>query len=144
MKLYTILRNLIQSIKNALQEAKDYGESLRILDYANTVSPLLSNQTSNWTYTVAKDGELVLGLATNTRTYINVKVNGNTAYSVACTYGNGQPVLPVSLRVAKSDIVTVEGLSANCYLFKDATKFIPYKVGGVILNLLNNRRVVFA
>lgn len=50
MKLYTILRNLIQSIKNALQEAKDYTDSKQQTGSFTVKIPRLSNQSVTFNY----------------------------------------------------------------------------------------------
>lgn len=49
MKLYTILRNLIQSIKNALQEAKDYTDSI-------ISAQTIIGETSGWNWIKYENG----------------------------------------------------------------------------------------
>lgn len=146
MKVYTILKNLWKSARsysdNALQTSKDYGESLRVLDYDNAISPLSADVTTSWTYTAPNDGILFYPFVCTARSYVSVKVNNVGIHDFAFSYNSSYPsTFGNNVRLSKGDVFSVSGLSSGTKL-SSLTKFVPFKVGGVILN--HFRRVVVA
>lgn len=147
MKLYTILRNIIQGIKNAVAHSDENlqtGVTYRKLDWANATKPVPSGQRSTWTFTAQEDGELLIAFFSGPRTYIGMFVNDNRIFDFAVNQGSYTSAIPVTIILSKGDVLKVADLNNNTFVGSE-TLFIPFKnVGGVILNLLNNRRVVLA
>lgn len=134
MKVFNLLKNLWQRAKSYsdsnLQTAKDYGESLRVLDYANAISPLSANVTSSWTYTATSDGILFYSFVCTSRSYVTVKVNDVGIHDFAFSYNSSYPsTFGNNVRLNKNDIFSVSGLSSGTQLSR-STKFVPYTVGG--------------
>lgn len=163
MKLYTILRNLIQSIKNALQEAKDYSDARG--DY------IVEQGTSGvWTYRKWASG---IAECWGDYQYTNLVANRAFAggYITASGHAQGGWTFPFTFTSVKTFTPWVTG--ANAWILSDGglsttntgafwvifgtsgTRTVNVRVsvmgywktfenvGGVILNLLN-RRVVIA
>lgn len=150
MKVFNLLKNLWQRAKSYsdsnLQTSKEYAVSVRNLDYANLENPLSSSVTAQWTYTATKDGILILDIIATTREYLTSTVNGKTTWHFTPMFISNStiPMLSVlQMELSKDDVFVLSGLRSTCYL-SPLTNFVPYKIGGVILNLLNNRRVVVA
>ena len=123
----------------AEQSAKDYAYSLRHLDYANAVKPLSADKKSDWTYTAQEDGLLILHFVATTREYMTASVNGTVVFYITPDYisGSSVPMANVAqVELQEGDVFTITGVKTNGYLGK-STIFVPYKVGGVILNLFH-------
>lgn len=137
MKVYTILRNLVQSIKSSLAEAKDYADAnlqtsktFRKPDYNSMIFPIATSQQARWTYTAPSDGYVLLAFFSMYRVYIGIFVNGVRIFDYASsnTNGGGTYASPVTVPLGKGDEIDVQGLNANTWL-GTTTAFVPF-VGG--------------
>ena len=161
LKLYTILRNLIQSIKNALQEAKDYSDARGdyIVDQGTsgiwTYRKWASGIAECWGKGTASSGAFTDGGAYFYRTLgtvyypsglfieppvLEITIGHNSIASGGTSYSNHTKdsfdVVAISNNNVARPII-------GFYNAKGLWKALE-QVGGVILNLLNNRRVVVA
>lgn len=147
MKLYTILRNIVQGIKNAVAHSDanlQTGVTYRKLDWANATKPVPSGQYSTWIYTAQEDGELLIAFFSTARVYIGMYINDIRVFDYAINANQYASAIPTTIILSKGDVLKVADLNSNTWV-GSSTLFIPFKnVGGVILNLLNNRRVVMA
>ena len=165
MNLYTILRNLVQGIKNALQEAKDYSDARGdyiveegtsgIWTYRKWASGIAEcwgiysyNTAISSTWGNAYEGSKA-GHQSYPFTFIErpfeiglLFSKGNVGHwteqfetNSASESGTYHPVRPNSMSASSA-------FELHLYVKGFWKSFA--NVGGVILNLLNNRRVVFA
>lgn len=150
MKLYTILKNLWKSARNYsdanLQIAKDYtDEGLTIKPYDLTITNGTIESNQAFTLSNVAMGEIAWKMSVSAYTWTTVgKTNMKPATTIYVGVFTRYDAKWIGMLRIKNDGVieidstvalTSRSLSATlCYFF----------VGGVILNLLNNRRVVFA
>ena len=131
MKLYTILRNIVQGIKKAVEHSDanlQTGLTYRQLDWANIIKPISTSQQSTWTYTVPKDGQLLLSFFSGPRTYIGISINDIRVFDFAVNQGSLTSAIPVTLILSRGDVVKVPDLNSNTWLGTN-TAFVPF-VGG--------------
>lgn len=114
----------------AEQNAKDYAVTVRRLDYANAISPISTNQTTQWTYTAPSDGVLMVNFNASARAYTSSSINGEGYAHITPTFVSGQVMVSeYQVMLSRGDVFVLAGLSANCFAMTN-TKFVPYIVGG--------------
>lgn len=149
MKVYTILKNIITRFKNGisqcLADAKDY------TDTKTTVRPWNINFTTSGVNDVTvcngvASGNLIINSLTmpiRTWTKVGTTTDIPTQSYVLASVFKGSDVSYVGAIAIRDngdvEVYAVQSLSSNAIY-----GLIAYTVGGVILNLLNNRRVVVA
>lgn len=158
MKVQNIFLNLIQGIKNALQESKDYTDAsvdsiTDVVDYTNSVT------VNSTYYNTAAASAIRYGNLGFLMYRLTVKSNFTYAQTVPIltlphTAANDLANMMFFVRGSGASIARPVMVSENNQVFQkyvgnaqsgDTFEFIfLYIVGGVILNLLNNRRVVVA
>ena len=134
MTLFDYVLNLIERIKEAIQHSDDNlqtGLTYRQLDWANVISPVSVSQTSTWTFTAPKDGQLLIPFFSQERTYIGMFVNNHRIFDLAMVNvsGGGIYAVPVTLILSEGDVLRVGELNTKTWI-GTATTFVPFVGGG--------------
>lgn len=154
MKVFNLLRNLWQRAKSYsdsnLQTAKDYTDTSLVKRAWNFTGSGAVNTGLDGNGVVVSNGiamgTLIINSVSGTKnTYVQIGTTTDkpsTSFVLFDCYRGTDALLEGVIRITSSgsvDFNTTRGLTSSTIYLQ-----LVYHVGGVILNLLNNRRVVFA